>query len=94
VFYFEDSPVVMIPYRSELFKNAHHTWGKPRDKRLFSPFLEDFTIGIKNCDLRLALPNGPYSVGASHPFTEDRNRSSFQNVFFRILDDGRSPKAQ
>jgi hypothetical protein len=43
--------------------------------------------------LRLALSNGPNRVGVSPPSLEDRNRSSFRNVvFFRIPDDGQSPK--
>jgi hypothetical protein len=43
--------------------------------------------------LRLALSNAPNSVGVSHPSYEDGNRSGFRNiVFFRILDDGQSPK--
>jgi hypothetical protein len=43
VFSFEDIPlVVVIPYRSELFRNAHHKGYKPRAKKAFSPFLDDF----------------------------------------------------
>jgi hypothetical protein len=43
---------------------------------------------------RLELSNEPNRVGASHPSLEDENKPSFQNVlFFRMPDNGQSPKA-
>jgi hypothetical protein len=58
-------------------------------KRLETPTImgpsERFTLGF--C-------KGPNSVGVSHLLPEDGNRSSFRNImFFRISDDGQSPKA-
>jgi hypothetical protein len=40
----------------------------------------------------LALSKGPNRVGATFLLPEDRNRSSFRNVFLKkSLDDGQSP---
>jgi hypothetical protein len=45
--------------------------------------------------LRLALSNGPNRVGVYNLKPEDGNRSTFRNVvFFRIPNDGQSPKTQ